>query len=232
MDGRQLKRILKVHQRIADAYQDPRFPENGPNTRLLAVTMLWVAGIERVAGTKEQWDRVCTLLRLSQQGLGEMFRQDLPRWESGWQAGLSLAVCEAPMIRRDVCGRATRTVFKVTDPADGTWRMAGFCPRHQEFAAERRRAELALRRAGGVPVPAPNTGGLLPCYLGGNWADIYAYAGRPGWKPPAEGLRADDWPVLARVAGHAPPKLVVLPGDGEDAAVADAPVLQLVPGDC
>ena len=236
MDGRQLERTLKVHQRIADAYQDPRFPENGPNTRLLAVTAMWVTGIEQApVGTR--WSRVCELLRLTDYDLRKLIASDAPRWEPPPEHDVhfSLACCDAPMIRRGgSCGHHPAPLrAQVTDPADGTWRIATFCNRHLEHARKAQAAEKELRAAGPLPVPPPNTGGLLPCYLPSwDWTRLYAKHAAYDWQPPAVGIRADDWPVLARVAGHAPPKLDLLPGDGEDAAVAGGPVLRLVPGDC
>jgi len=237
MDGRQLKRTLATHQRIADAFNDPRFPSRGPDTRMLVVTALWVARIERVPAGK-QWDRVRDLLRLDLYGLQQMFRQDAPRWEPPPEDGIDYggSTCEAPMIRRaGLCDHRPRSIaFRVTNPADGTWQMIGFCTRHRAYAAEVNRAERVRCQAGTLPVPAPNTGGLLPCYLGGSlesWAESYKHA-RSGWRPPAEGLLADDWPVTAKVvraASAAPPKLELLAGEGEGATGTDgSPVLRIV----
>jgi len=238
MDGHMLKRTLAVHQRIADAFNDDRFPVRGPNTRMLVVTGLWVVGIERPP-PGERWDRVRDLLQLSPYGLLNMFREDAPRWAPTDEHGVDRRrVCEAPMVRRSgPCGQSESTAFRVTDPADGTWRIAGFCNRHREYAAAVQQAERVRRQSGTLPVPVPNTGGLLPCYLGGKreaWAENYARA-RPGWQPPAEGLRADDWPVMAKVvAKAAAPQLSLLEGDGEtEFLFADGtgpPSLRLLPG--
>ena len=140
--------------------------------------------------------------------------------------------CEGPMIRRSgLCGKRSSTRFRVTDPATGQWRMAGVCSRHDVFGRELRIAEKALRQAGGIPEPLPNTGGLLPCYLNWKWPEMYAQAS-PGWKPPRVGICADDWPVMARVTEMEPPALALLEGGGEavggDSLPLDPPSLRLV----
>lgn len=214
IEGRDLKRTLAIHDRISRVYADDRFPVprgGACDLRTFTVTLIWVVGAER-APKGERWKRVCQLLHLNDYRFWETIRQDVPRYEPiGWDQGGG--ECEAPMVRRDgLCGHSTYMSFRVTAP-DGTWRMAGFCSRHQEQSAQAQRAERA-RVAAGIPDPPPNQGGLLPCYMGYNWPSLYAKAD-PHWKPPGIGIRADDWPVLAKVSALEPPSLSVLEGGGD-----------------
>jgi hypothetical protein len=220
MDGHELRRTLAVHEMIARAYSDDRFPSPrfsmGCDVRMLTVTILWVVGIERKP-KGERWTRVCEVLGLSNFKFWETIRADLPRYEPpGWK--MQGGECEAPMIRREgLCGQHTVQAFRVTDPVDGKWRVAGFCRRHDSYGNEVHVAERARIKAG-IPVPQPNMGGLLPCYVGWNWPENYARAD-PTWKPPGIGICADDWPVLAKVAEMAPPTLSLLAGERDGEAV-------------
>jgi hypothetical protein len=214
MDGRELKRTLAVHNLIARAYADDRFPSpRGMSTdlRMFTVTILWVVGIEQKP-KGERWTRVCEVMHLNGYRFWEAIRADLPRYEpEGWhyQGG----ECEAPMIRRGgLCGKRATTAFQVTDPKDGTWRMAGFCNRHEEYSRQVDATERARQASGTLPVPLPNAGGLLPCYVGFRWPDLYAKVD-PHWKPPAQGICADDWPVMAKVTAMEPPRLAVIAGE-------------------
>lgn len=230
MDGRELRRTLDVHASIARAYADDRFPSPrglSCDLRMLTVTILWVVGIERTP-KGERWTRVCEAMHLDNYRFWQAIREDVPRYEpSRWdyQGG----ACEAPMIRREgTCGRTSVRSFRTTDPSDGTWRMAGFCNRHTDWYQQAYAAERARMQAGGIPEPLPNTGGLLPCYVNWNWPANYAQA-KPGWKPPRVGICADDWPVMAKVAGMAPPALSLIAGEGEaDPLPSAAPSLRLV----
>lgn len=215
IQGRDLQRVLAVHGRIARAYKDDRFPADRSlyDVRQFAITTLWVVGIEC---HPEVWPRVCEIMHLSDWGFWEAIRRDAPRWEppEGWP---QFRACEAPMVRRGgQCGKRGTTSFRVTNPADGTWHIASFCSRHEDYSREVAAMETAQRKAGGIPEPLPNCGGLLPCYFDWDWPDAYATA-KPGWEPPRVGICADDWPVMAKVAAMEPPTLSVLEGGGEAA---------------
>ena len=232
MNGHELKRTLEVHEIIARVYADGRFPAGrgrlGADLRMFTVTTLWVLGIEQVPNP---WQRVCGILHLNARQFWWTIEQDVPRYEPPQNPAV-MGACEAPMIRRaGECGQRSWTSFRVTDPSDGTWRSAAFCRRHENHAHEMRRAEMARVKAGGIPEPVPNAGGLLPCYFSWAWPDAYTTAS-PGWKPPQAGIRADDWPVMAKVAALEPPTLSLIAGDGEVASLPSggqpAPSLRLV----
>lgn len=233
MDGHELKRTLAVHETIARAYADERFPPCrgglGADLRMFTITSLWVLGIERPP-PGERWNRICQILHLEGRRFWWTIEQDVPRWEPPQNPAV-MGACEAPMIRRPgECGQRSCTSFRVTDPTDGTWRMAAFCRRHWDYSREVHRAEMARVKGGGLPEPVPNTGGLLPCYLNWKWLDAYRTA-RPGWKPPAVGICADDWPVMAKVTTMEPPKLSVIEGEAAPLPSGEhsAPSLRLVP---
>lgn len=211
MDGHELRRTLDVHNLIARAYRDDRFPARrgslGADVRMFAITTMWVVGIER-APKGERWKRVCEILHLNDYRFWETIRADLPRYEPDDKFGDG--TCEAPMIRREgLCGKRGGTAFRVTNPSDGRWRIASFCTRHEEQARQVHQTEMRRQNAGTLPEPLPNAGGLLPCYIRFRWPDLYAKAD-PGWKPPAIGIRADDWPVTAKVAQLEAPRLQVV----------------------
>jgi len=220
MDGHELRRTLAVHDRIARIYQDDRFPagyRGAGDLRMFAITVVWVAGIERLASNGDVWPRVYEILGLNDWRFWRLIEQDVPRYEPPGDL-LYGRQCEAPMIRKPgLCGKRGCTWFRVTDPSDGTWRIASYCTRHEALAAQVHAAQIRQAKAGGVPEPFPNAGGLLPSYFGWDWPKSYAIA-KPGWKPPAAGIRADDWPALAKVAEMAPPTLSVLAGEREGEA--------------
>lgn len=227
MDGPELKRALKVHDLMARIYADDRFPPRrgslGGDLRQFALATAWVLGAERVP-RGEIWSRVAEIMHFDGwRRFWWTIEQDCPRYEPPPLA----AECEALMIRRDgMCGQRASSHVAVTNPADGTWRHVGYCRRHEADADAVRDAERRRRKAGGIPGPVPNAGGLLPCYLRWNWPYAYRQA-RSDWEAPALGICADDWPVLAKVAELEPPKLRLLSGDGE-AGQFDAPSLKLV----
>ncbi len=214
MDGRELRQVLDTNDLIRRAYGDDRFPRarNGAtDLRAFAVTTAWVLGIER--RKTGVWDRVCDILHLDAYWFWITIAEDAPRYEPDDMYRESRG-CVAPMIRRSgPCGKLGNVGFRVTDPADGTWRSVHYCNRHHEDAERARLAERARVQAG-VPEPLPNRGGLLPCYISWDWPDRYAYA-KAGWKPPKVGIRADDWPVMAQVRDLEPPKLKVIFGGAE-----------------
>jgi hypothetical protein len=242
VDGRELKRTLAVHAQIARAYADDRFPARrlslGADLRQFAIAAIWVTGVERPP-SEEHWDRVCEIMHLDNYRFWQTIRQDVPRFEP--ESLHSGGGCEVPMIRREgTCGRPPAWGFRVTNPADGTWRMASYCSRHGEQARLARNAEMRRQKAGGIPEPVPNAGGLLPCYFRWRWPENYAIA-LPGWKPPALGIRADDWPAMAWAAEKEPPLprlRVIIDGEALDSEPAppiprgeNGPALRLVRDD-
>jgi hypothetical protein len=229
MDGTEIKRTLKLHQLIGSIYADTRFPPGRQSARCdvrsLALAMAWVIA-EQHGG--QIWPRVHEILHLDNRSFLWVIRQDVPRYEPPRvDPG-----CAAPMIRREgTCGNPrTCTGFRVTDPADGTWQIVNFCRHHEDYACQVH-AEERRRQGSSLPEPAPNAGGLLPCYFPWRaWEQTYRDA-EPGWKVPALGIKADDWPVLAKVTAAEPPKLIALDGKGESVAGmprGDAPSLRLI----
>lgn len=232
--GDDLRYLLKVRQDISRAMNDTRFPPASKHgdLRMFVVTAIWVLGVERVPRGR-RIARVCEVMHLDNRQFWSLVRTDLPRYEPNpepWNAG---CVAELPRAKR-LCGRRPYVGFQVTNPLDGTWQMVGYCSRHRGEADAANAAERR-RRAAGLPVPLPNAGGLLPCYVPWDWAKNYAIADS-SWTPPAVGIRADDWPVLAKVeaARPAPPKLRVMLGGQEldvpelAAANDDGPDLHIV----
>lgn len=222
IDGEELRYLLKVREDVSRVMQDRRFPpptRNGGDLRMFAVTGIWVLGVER-APRGERIKRVCEVMHLNNFQFWELIRSDLPRYEPPAKPyGYG---CEALLPRaKRRCGRGTMVGFQVTNPVDGTWDLVGYCSRHRQEADAAHEAERR-RRAAGLPEPLPNTGGLLPCYLPWDWAKNYTKADS-SWKPPPVGIRADDWPVLAKVevANPTPPKLRIVLGGLE----LDAPPL-------
>ncbi len=215
MDKRELRHTLDTHEKIRRAYADDRFPPArgslGADLRMFAITVLWVCGIERPP-PGGRWKRVGEILHLDDRRFWWTIKQDLPRWEPAGSP-MAMGACEAPMIRRaGECGQRSCTSFRVTDPATGTWHYAAFCRRHEDYSQEVHRAEQVRMKAGGIPDPVPNAGGLLPCYFNWTWADAYTTASLGTWNPPRVGICADDWPVMARVVAMEPPKLVMHTG--------------------
>lgn len=86
------------------------------------------------------------------------------------------------------------------DPRTGWHIDHYFCARHKD---QYERVKAQLDAAPSAPEPVPNTGGLLPCYFGGDWAKMYAKT-RPGWVAPGCGIVADDWPGV--VSGGLTPR--------------------------
>lgn len=107
----------------------------------------------------------------------------------------------------NVCGARGSTSVREYDLTTGQLRTEHwFCRRHRD-QADRVRAQIEA--AGERPEPIPNTGGLLPCYFGGDWERIYQWAS-PGWRRPFHGLCADDWPTLTQQVLPRKPRLSVV----------------------
>ena len=221
MNRRDLPRILAVHDALAGIYADRRWPAR-PDTRALAVTLIWVGGVERPP-RGQRWPRVYELLHLNDYQMSQLILADLPRWEP--PAGSDTGTCEVSLPRAGrPCGRPWRVSFRVTAP-DGTWRHGSWCSRHTAEAAAAEAAEHALQAAGAPPEPLPDTGGLLPCHVPNiAWARLYRWT-CPEWVPPAEGIRADGW--QGRTPGSRP-ALSVLQGASEAGDAAACPALRAV----
>ncbi|MFC4006567.1 hypothetical protein ACFOY2_05000 [Nonomuraea purpurea] len=239
MNGEDLRYLLKVREDVSRAMKDVRFPRPnrwGGDLRMFVVTSIWVLGVER-APRGQRIRRACEVMGLDNFRFWELIRSDLPRYEPHAEPYDAGCVVELPRAKRP-CGRSGQVGFQVTNPVDGTWQMARFCSRHREEADAANMAENR-RRDAGLPTPLPNRGGLLPCYLPWDWEKNYRKADG-SWTPPAVGIRADDWPVLARVemANPTPPRFKVVlggvehdPPGLEEADDSIPPSLQLVTPD-
>jgi hypothetical protein len=221
VNGHDIKRMMGVRDTLTRIYADTRFPTN--ELRLLAVTAVWVVGIERPPGNR--WQRIMQIMRLDGYRFWHLISEDAPRYQPPTRYGN--ARCEAPKGPRartpGPCGKSGNQSFRVTDATTGAWRIASFCTGHRAYAEQVHRAERELHASGALPEPMPNTGGLLPCYINTDWPDLYTRA-RSSWKPPSVGICADDWPVTALVAQAAPPKLkLITSAEGESAAVGGPP---------
>lgn len=145
-----------------------------------------------------------------------LLREDLPRWEPPTSTTGCVHVLERGARAGSPCGKPPILTGKVTDPETGQWQPLGWCGKHREPG----RAVLfreGQRDSSGDPIPHPNRGGLLPCYLNlsraGTWVQQYESV-HPGWVPPALGVCADDWPALAKVHPVTRrPKLTLIVGD-------------------
>ena len=208
--------MMHTHELTARAYADSRLTVRaGPrDMRSFVITTIWVLAWEQPT-EGNRWDRVLELMGIPGEWLWSVLREDAPRWQMPVNRAGARGPCEAPGIRKPLCGRKGCQAFRVTNPEDGTWRLACYCDRHQAEARAAMAAERVLRASGTLPEPVPNTGGLLPCYFEWDWVTYYARA-RPGWAPPALGVCADAW----QPAGGPPaPRLSLIRIDGE----ADAP---------
>jgi len=215
MNGDELSRVLNVHKVMARAYADDRLHRVGIcDMRSFVIAAAWVFTIERPR--ENYWVRVAELVRIRPESLWLVFSDDAPRFQPPQSA--QPRECEAAVLKRGkegVCGRRGTHSFRVTDPSDGTWRTAAYCTRHEAEAKTAFAAEQQMRRSRIIPEPDANTGGLLPCYFRWDWESCYAQAVR-GWKPPRLGIRADDWPVMARAVPVRPARLTLVAGAGED----------------
>jgi hypothetical protein len=235
MDSVDLRYLMKVRQDISRAMNDTRFPDprRDGDLRMFVMTAIWVLGVER-APKGERIKRVCEVMHLNNFRFWELIRSDLPRYEPDSMHERDGCAAWLPRAQRK-CGRGTYIGFQVTNPVDGTWELVGYCSRHRDDADAAQLAERRRKEAG-LPGPSPNRGGLLPCYVPWDWETNYRKASG-SWEPPAVGIRADDWPVLAKVeaANPTPPRLKVILGGREidgpslaDAVDAGPPALRAV----
>lgn len=210
MHGKELRRLVAARDQINRIYADDRFTGRyGGRLRTFAVTTVWAVSVD--PGPGATWRNVADRMGLSNWELWKLVREDAPRYEPPNLHERN--GCAAPKPRAGGrCGKSPQISFRVTDPGTGAWQIVGFCSRHSEYADMVRRAETELTASGAVPEPLPNRGGLLPCYIDCDWPDLYAKA-RRGWTPPRVGIRADDWPVMEKVAAAEPPALRLITGD-------------------
>lgn len=234
MSDRSVKSRLAFFDRIDRLRADERF-SNGhgtPQTRDFIETWWWCRW--QTTTHEEAWELISTpgVLR-SRYGrrstedrlsvhaaITGVYYDDAPRWEPENFGGRGTLGCEHTLHsgprRGQRCGKSYRRAGRV-EHADGTWHVSAWCGAHESIGqtafAESRRIAATPR-----PEPTPNRGGLLPVYIrANNWPDLYA-AHSPGWKPPAVGINADDWPVMERVLSHV------------ELAQPERPALRLIPG--
>ena len=132
-------------------------------------------------------------------------RADVPRWEPSGEWSCEHILGAGPR-RGEACGKNPRLSFRVTDPETGQWRFSGWCTKH---VAEGQGVQWRESRRDKTndPTPAPNRGGLLPCYMKSpdrehqDWEDVYRSV-ESGFVKPAVGVCADGWPIMRRVHGE------------------------------
>jgi hypothetical protein len=245
VNGRELKRVLKLHERLDRLWSDDRFEQmrGGHDVRQLAEALIWASHrrvedpgvwVARKLG-HESWRSTMILV----------VAKDAPRYSPpdrptyGTAGGCPVPKTRGPK-KGEPCGRSPSTTQRRTDPATGQWEYAGYCREHDAYSEALSRAEQILRQSGNVPEPAPNVGGLLPCHTWvSNWPDLYARAA-VAWKPPKLGICADDWPTMAKVEQQATERraklaVVAAPASAEEIEAADGggsevppPILTLV----
>lgn len=149
-----------------------------------------IAANRRIRAVLGRWDQLTS---------DSLHRQDVPRYEPDTRRGLigcDHALASGPR-RGESCGRSSSLTFRITDPSTGRWRLSGWCNSHKT-AGWSAREEESVRDKSSDPVPAPNRGGVLPCYLkvrdGLDWVDVYRSVAFPGWEPPKFGVVASEWP--------------------------------------
>lgn len=170
--------------------------------------LLWLAfamsstAVDRRAGVWKKrpgqtWlDRVTEVTGWDARKVSAIIARDFPRYEPPTHDG----VCQAPMVRRPVCGRPGRSAYMLdVDPQTGERTPLGVCTTHRHlddeltgFAAARRHYQQW--KANGEPSPPHNTGGVLARYFRDMdalyaWAAPYRRATPGEGKPPRPVLR-------------------------------------------
>lgn len=213
---------------------ETRWPQDfrGSSTRVLAVTMTWAK--LTIPSHERTWKRIIALAGWPTGDRGwwrlrEAIGQDAPRFEAPESSDRE---CEAPMIRRHgPCGQRASSQARVTDPATGRWRMGAWCNRHRALWEDACAKERARQAKGGIPEPAPNTGGMLYLHVPSDiWVAMYGWARYGNWEIPALGLHPDRWPVIEPEHAFTPPSLTVVAGDGDGGVGLPRPSLQVVGG--
>lgn len=204
------KAILKLHTSLARVMADSRFSDGrrkGADLRAFIIAYHWARfeGGDRDA----MWARTKELAGLTGNRddgwkLRQLYEADAPRFEPPNEKPWARPLCPVPMIRGprtgEPCGKSDSLSFRRTDPTTGEWADVGYCARHRDIGEREFRNQRQQHAATPAPIPIPNTGGLLPCYIRAtNWPDIYTDASHGSWKPPPVGIAADDWPVLVKV---------------------------------
>lgn len=227
---RTIKGRLALFDRLDRLHSDERFTNGHSDLSVRGFIETWWWCRWEATTHAEAWSRLSTpgvLSRTYGRGgtsdkasvdyaIRSVYREDAPRWEpdslDSWAGG-----CEHILIsgRRagERCDRSSSISQRINHP-DGIWRIGKWCNAHRNENRAAARASQALT-VDTLPEPTPNRGGLLPAYISAtNWPDLYT-AHRHGWKPPAVGINADDWPVMERVLAHVEP---------------ERPALRLIPG--
>lgn len=129
---------------------------------------------------RRTWAEVCRALDWNAVHLRVVLRRDVP----SYTPSMDPVYCQAPMIRREHCGKPVRMRCWLLDPLTGTRAPAGWCARHQghqDVVEAQRRQLYSQWVANGSPVPAFNTGGVLARHLPAKWDEIYRWV-CPGWE--------------------------------------------------
>lgn len=222
MSGRDMRRVIRAHERLVRLYADTRFASQrrGTQLRTLLAHMIWAGDVECLKGDALT-DRLVALMpglpTYPWSEIDDAIREDCPRYEPPASRGRgSYGLCVGTMVRRDgPCGQKTLSLNqRRTDPVTGQWDIVAYCRRHEEEGREAYAMEQALQESGALPEPLPNTGGLAPSHSRANWVKNYARV-TPSWKPPSVGIIAADWPTLTRVRATRV-SFAVLDGDAEE----------------
>jgi len=113
-----------------------------------------------------------------------------------------------------MCGAQSHLKVIEKDPRTGWVTAHWFCKRHKEHAD--RVAEQVRAQNEAAPEPAPNRGGLLPCYFKADWEKVYRGHAGEYWEPPKYGVCADDWPTPGEMAPGRGRLRMVVDGDEID----------------
>lgn len=208
-------RRLKLQDRLEKLWKDQRFLDmrEGGEVRQLAEALMWATHWRLPSPEYGEWITKACGAHSWDQLLHRAVGPDVPRYlpPDPYRAKPCPAKLTTGKRAGEECGKRPEDGFRVTDPITGQWTILGYCRSHRAHSEAARIAERVRRESGSLPEPMPNVGGLLPCHLPGRrWADYYAAACWGNWEPPAVGLKADDWPVMAKVIERRPPKLVLV----------------------
>lgn len=171
---------------------------------LLLAFVMFSTTVDRRAGvwkkeTGQTWlERVTEVTGWGARKVSSIIASDFPRYDP--PPFTDDVACQAPMVRRAVCGRpATSTSMYDIDPATGERTPIGVCSKHRNvhddlvgFTDARRHYQQW--KANGEPTPAHNAGGVLARYFRDMdalyaWAAPYRRATPGEGKPPRPVLR-------------------------------------------
>lgn len=129
----------------------------------------------------------------------ELLRKDIRRY----QPPVGTRVCQAPMARKERCGRSSTRSTMLTDWTTGQRRWCEACTRHLDwwttFTAEHTRGKPDI-----VPQPYANAGGALARHFPEiDWPQLWRELD-PQWKPRPEREPAQSAPPALRVTTSEP----------------------------